>query len=41
MKITRITATWLHVPIPQERQFVTEFKRFDPAAVAKRAAEGK
>ena len=36
MKITRITATWLHVPIPPERQHVSDYGRttsFDTALV--------
>ena len=27
MKITKVEAIWLHVPIPQERQHVTDFGR--------------
>ena len=27
MKITAVTATWLHVPIPEDRQHVSDFGR--------------
>jgi hypothetical protein len=36
MKITGIRATWVHVPIPRERQHVSDFGRIAswPASLA-------